>query len=372
MKIAFCLYKYFPFGGLQRDCLKIINACHKRGHEIRVYTMQWDDIIPNYIHVIIVPVKAKTNHGRNEFFYHEVKKHLIKYPVNITIGFNKMPDLDIYYAADMCYAEKVEKEKNFFYKLTTRYKHYITYEKAVFHSNSRTKKLLMLTQQQINDFKKHYKTSNKRFYMLPPGININNKYNYKILNAKEKFRKKNSIKEEDFLLLQVGSDFKRKGVDRTLQAISNLPNTLKNKTVLMVVGQDNPKLYKLLAKKLKIEKQVSFFYGRTDINELMLAADMLIHPAYQEAAGIVLIEAITAGLPVITTANCGYSEYIKQAHCGIVIEQPYKQKNLNCALITSLLNKSLLIKWSKSAFYFADTQDLYSLPEKAANIILGF
>ncbi len=103
----------------------------------------------------------------------------------------------------------------------------------------------------------------------------------------------------------------------------------------------------------------------------MLASDILIHPAYQEAAGMVLIEAITAGLPVITTAICGYAPYIKAANCGIVIDQPYKQKNLNYALITSLLNKSLLKKWSKSAFYFSYTQDLYSLPEKAANIILG-
>ncbi len=258
MKIACCLYKYFPFGGLQRDCLKIINACYKRGHEIRVYTMQWDDKIPDHINVIIIPVQAKTNHGRNEFFYNKIKKHLTKYPVDITIGFNKMPGLDIYYAADICYAEKVEKEKNFLYKLTTRYKHYINYEKSVFHSDSHTK-LLMLTQQQVNDFKKHYKTPNTRFYMLPPGININNKYNYKILDAKKKFRQKNGIKEKNFLLLQVGSDFKRKGVDRTLKAISNLPKTLKNKTILIVVGQDNPNIYKILAKKLNIEKQVFFF-----------------------------------------------------------------------------------------------------------------
>ncbi|WMY96543.1 MAG: glycosyltransferase family 4 protein [Arsenophonus sp.] len=370
MKIACCLYKYFPFGGLQRDCLKIINVCHKRGHEIRVYTMQWNDKIPEHIHVILIPVQAKTNHGKNVLFYHTVKKHLIKYPVDITVGFNKMPDLDIYYAADICYAEKVEKEKKFLYKLTTRYKHYIAYEKAVFNINSHTK-LLMLTQQQIHDFKKHYKTPNKRFYILPPGININNKYNYKILDAKKKFRKKNGIQEKVFLLLQVGSDFKRKGVDRTLKAISNLPNILKNKTILIVVGQDNPNNYKLLAKKLNIEKQVFFFYGRTDINELMLSADILVHPAYQEAAGMVLIEAITAGLPVITTEICGYAPYIKKANCGIVIDQPYKQKNLNSALMTSLLNKSLLTKWSKSAYYFSYTQDLYSLPEKAANIILG-
>lgn len=370
MEIAFCLYKYFPFGGLQRDFIQILSACQKRGHQIRVYTMVWDGEIPAHINVIILPVKAYTNHGRNEAFYHQVKIHLTQHPADVIVGFNKMPGLDIYYAADVCYAEKVENEKGFFYKLTKRYKHYIAYEKAVFDVNSHTK-LLMLTQHQVDDFKKHYKTPDARFYLLPPGIDLSRKYDQQITNAKEIYRKKNAISKDQFLLLQVGSDFKRKGVDRTLKSIASLPDSIKNKTMLMVVGQDLPTRYQRLAKKLAIDKQVLFFHGRNDIAELMAAADLLIHPAYQEAAGIVLIEAIAAGLPVITTEICGYAPYIKHADCGIVINEPYRQKNLNNALATSLANKSLLNKWAKSARHFADTQDLYSLPEKAADIILG-
>ncbi len=51
----------------------------------------------------------------------------------------------------------------------------------------------------------------------------------------------------------------------------------------------------------------------------MAAADILMHPAYQEAAGIVLLEAITAGLPIIVTEVCGYASFISQAQCGIVV-----------------------------------------------------
>ena len=32
MRLAFCLYKYFPHGGLQRDLLRIALACQRRGH----------------------------------------------------------------------------------------------------------------------------------------------------------------------------------------------------------------------------------------------------------------------------------------------------------------------------------------------------
>jgi UDP-glucose:(heptosyl)LPS alpha-1,3-glucosyltransferase len=40
MQLAFCLYKYFPFGGLQRDFLRIALACQARGHAMRVYTLE--------------------------------------------------------------------------------------------------------------------------------------------------------------------------------------------------------------------------------------------------------------------------------------------------------------------------------------------
>ena len=34
--LAFCLYRYFPYGGLQRDMLRIALACRQRGHKIAV------------------------------------------------------------------------------------------------------------------------------------------------------------------------------------------------------------------------------------------------------------------------------------------------------------------------------------------------
>ncbi|MEY1239684.1 glycosyltransferase family 4 protein [Providencia manganoxydans] len=370
MILAFCLYKYFPFGGLQRDFLRIALACQNRGHDIRVYTQSWSGDAPAGFEIIIVPVTSKTNHGRNAQYCQWVQEHLKSHPVDRIIGFNKMPGLDVYYAADVCYAEKVANEKGFFYKLTPRYKHYALFEKAVFQVGKSTK-LLMLTPHQIEHFKKHYATEISRFYMLPPGIAQDRKYDQQISNAKHIYREKNQISQSAYFLLQVGSDFKRKGVDRTIKAMAALPDTVKKNTILMVVGQDKPTKYRQLAEQLGIGDQVSFFSGRDDIAELMAAADILMHPAYQEAAGIVLLEAITAGLPIIVTQVCGYAPFITKARCGVVINEPFDQQKLNSALSESLQNTSQLNNWAENARYFADTEDLYSLPEKAADIILG-
>ena len=57
MQIAFCLYKFFPFGGMQRDFLRIALACQVRGHAIRVYVGEWQGEIPPGFEVVQVPMR---------------------------------------------------------------------------------------------------------------------------------------------------------------------------------------------------------------------------------------------------------------------------------------------------------------------------
>ena len=370
MIVALCLYKYFPYGGLQRDFMRIAKTIAARGHHVRVYTRAWQGERPAEFECVDVPVTAHSNHGRDKQYQTWVQQHLTQYPADRVLGFNKMPGLDVYYAADVCYAEKVAREKGFFYKLTRRYRHYSAFEKATFQQGSSTT-LLMLTDKQIGDFKLHYHTESQRFRILPPGIYPDRKYSLQPENSRKIVREKNGIGLDQFLLLQVGSDFKRKGVPRSLQALASLPETIRHRTQLMVVGQDKADRYRAQARQLGIEEQVQFFSGRDDVAELMSAADLLLHPAVQEAAGIVLLEAVVAGLPVLTTEVCGYAGYISAAQCGVVIPEPFAQDNLNTALFNALQNNEQRSRWARNARHFADTEDLYSLADKAADIILG-
>lgn len=369
MRIAFCLYKYFPYGGLQRDFMRIALAVAARGHQVIVFTQSWQGERPDAFDIITVPVSSATNHGRNSQYYQWVMHYLQSHPVDRVVGFNKMPGLDVYYAADVCYEEKVSREKGFLYRLTRRYRHYAAFEKATFEQGANTA-LLMLTDDQIEDFKKHYQTEDNRFHILPPGIYPDRKYSQQINDSRRIYREKNALLPEQLVMLQVGSDFRRKGVERTLKALAALPEAVRTRSLLLVVGQDKPDRYQALAHRLGIADKVRFYAGRDDIAELMAAADLLLHPAFQEAAGIVLLEAIVSGLPLIVTEVCGYAHYVADAQCGYVIPEPFQQEALNHALASALQDDDLRAGWAQRARHFADTEDLYSLPERAADIIL--
>ena len=138
MKLAFCLYKFFPFGGLERDFLRISRICADRGHSIHVFTMSWEGSKPDDYDINIVPVKHWTNHGRNEVFIQKLKKLLEEGNYDVVIGFNKMPGLDLYYAADTCYVDKIEQTKPAIFRLSGRYRFFSKFVKAVLGTDSNT------------------------------------------------------------------------------------------------------------------------------------------------------------------------------------------------------------------------------------------
>lgn len=370
MQLAFILYKYFPFGGLQRDFMRIALECQQRGHAIRVYTPIWEGEVPAGFEVVVVPVKALFNHHRNEKLTAWIKADLAKRPVDRVIGFNKMPNLDVYYAADGCFEDKAQTLRSNLYRRWGRYKHFADYERAVFAPESKTE-ILMISEVQQPLFVKHYGTPAERFHLLPPGITQDRRAPANAAEIRAEFRREFQLADDELLLVQIGSGFKTKGLDRSLKALASLPAELKRRTRLIAIGQDDPSTFKLQAKTLGVSEQVQILKGRSDIPRFLLGADLLIHPAYNENTGTVLLEALVAGLPVLVSAVCGYAHYIAEAECGRVLREPFVQAELNQQLATMLADDAARAQWGRNGLAFAASADLYSMPQHAADVILA-
>lgn len=365
--LAFCLYKYFPYGGLQRDMLRIALACQERGCAIHVYTTRWTGEVPSGLILHRHNPGGLTNHGRMRRYHAWVAGELAAHRPACVVGFNKIPGLDVYFAADGCYVEAARRKSIWFDRLTGRYGLYARFERAVFSRSSQTE-IMLIAETQRRDFEKTYGTPSSRMHLLPPWISPDRVIPHDRKQTRQAVRVALGCKNEDFLLLQVGSDFRGKGVDRTLLALAALPDAWRSRVKMAFVGDDRPGSYRRLAQRLGLSESVVFLGGRDDVMALMTGADLLVHPARNEAAGVVLIEALVAGLPVLCTGLCGHAGHIRQAQAGVVLPPPFDQAELNRCLLDMLTDGRLPL-YSSGALAYVAEMDLYAMPERAADII---
>nr|WP_295000553.1 glycosyltransferase family 4 protein [uncultured Methanobrevibacter sp.] len=108
------------------------------------------------------------------------------------------------------------------------------------------------------------------------------------------------------IVMFVGNLIKRKNVDSLLEA-----KKIANSDYYLVVVGDGP-LYKNLTKKVKEEniRDVIFTGSRSDVENVIPSCDVLILPSFSESFGLVLIEALACGKPVIGSDVGGITEII--------------------------------------------------------------
>jgi glycosyltransferase involved in cell wall biosynthesis len=158
---------------------------------------------------------------------------------------------------------------------------------------------------------------------------------------------------EDPLVIQVCRMTERKGHTRLLRALASLKS---HRWTCWIVGgpqKDREFAYfdylNNLARELGIAERVRFLGTRRDVPQLLAAADIFCHPnTYPpEPFGIAFVEALQAGLPVVTSAMGGAMEIVSD-QCGFLVP-PNDDGALADALQSLLTQDRLRTKMSASA-----------------------
>ncbi len=142
-------------------------------------------------------------------------------------------------------------------------------------------------------------------------------------------RRKLGLPEEVTLALFVG-DIRtpRKNLDTVLHALVQVPELH-----LAVAGTTEGSPYPQLAASLGLVARVHFLGYRRDVSALMQAVDLFVFPSRYEPFGLVILEAMASGLPVITATTAGGAELVTPA-CGVVLPDSDDTQALVDALST--------------------------------------
>ena len=131
-------------------------------------------------------------------------------------------------------------------------------------------------------------------------------------NTRAHTRASLGLKEGDYAILFAGSGWSRKGLRFAIEAM-NLAKL--DRATLFIAGRGNPHALPKCGR-------TRFLGPVKDMPPLFAAADAFILPTIYDPFSNACLEALAAGLPVITTAQNGFSEVITSGNEGEVIDQP--------------------------------------------------
>jgi D-inositol-3-phosphate glycosyltransferase len=139
---------------------------------------------------------------------------------------------------------------------------------------------------------------------------------------RERVRCKLDIPKDEQIVLFVGRIEPLKGIDVALRAVAQLPHP----TRLLVVGGDNQDAGRKdellgLAAELGIEGRVTFLDAipHADLPLYYNAADVCVVPSYYESFGLVALEAMACGIPVVASRVGGLKETVMDGHTGYLV-----------------------------------------------------
>jgi UDP-glucose:(heptosyl)LPS alpha-1,3-glucosyltransferase len=154
------------------------------------------------------------------------------------------------------------------------------------------------------------------------------------LARREASRQAFHYSEKEFILLFIGNDWKKKGLDTILSALAQLRDFPLR---LLVVGSDDPALYQPAIKGLNLSDRISFKEPKSDVLFFYAAADSYVGPSLEDAFNLPILEAMACGLPVIASVQAGASETIRDFETGLLLRDPKDSLQL-AKLIRSLFD----------------------------------
>jgi D-inositol-3-phosphate glycosyltransferase len=181
-------------------------------------------------------------------------------------------------------------------------------------------RIIVPTQKDKEYLRQHYDAPADNIRIVPCGVNLERFKPQDKISA----RRQLALPIEDPVLLYVGRFARIKGLDRLLESFSRI--THLPSSVLVMVGGDGEASFmhrhlKKEAMAVHIQDRL-IFAGRVDQESLPLyynAADVLVVPSYYESFGLVALESLACGTPVVTSSVGAMEKIVKDGVTGYVV-----------------------------------------------------
>jgi UDP-glucose:(heptosyl)LPS alpha-1,3-glucosyltransferase len=325
MKIALVRQRYTAFGGAERFVARAIHALQVGGAEVTLVTRQWAgaDKGEDKIRSLVCNPFYLGNLWRDWGFSRCVCRVLAEQGFDLVQSHERLACCDVYRAGDGVHREWL-KQRGRVLGVSGRagiwlnpYHHYVLGAERRLFTSPRLKAVICNSQMVKSEIRHHFGLAESKLHVIYSGVDLQSFHPTLRGLHRKSLRSELGVSEEAAVFLFVGSGFERKGVAAILEAMTLLPGN----EYLLVVGKDK-KLdkFKALARKQGLDRRVQFLGGQEDVRPFYGAADALVLPTLYDPFPNVALEAMAAGLPVVTSKKSGAAEFIRPGENGYVCD----------------------------------------------------
>ncbi|MCU4157886.1 glycosyltransferase [Carboxylicivirga sp. A043] len=168
---------------------------------------------------------------------------------------------------------------------------------------------------------------------------------------------------EKFIIVSSGRITKQKGYGLLIEAIAQLDESIKKQLEVRIIGEGrNKKAFEEQVKALKLEQVIHFLGFVQQPTDLMKDADLFVLLSEREGISNSILEAVTLGIPVLSTDTGGIKELIEDGKTGFLID---REITAITGKITELIhNKNTIHQVGKEAYQLLRQNFAFDVFEK--------
>jgi len=213
-------------------------------------------------------------------------------------------------------------------------------------------------------FLEEYPLPPDRVIVIHPGVDLDPFALENKETLRRSIRGEWSIDVMEPLILFASMNFEIKGLDDILLSLARL-KVQNHKFKLIVAGKGNIKKYRKLGKEAGLSDRIIYTgqLSKEKLNQLYLASDLYIMLSKFDTFGMVVLEAMAAGLQVVISSRVGAKDLVREGENGFVIDRPADHA-CTAEKIKALLNENIRRPMAAAALLTASQNSWHAAADK--------
>ena len=316
MKVALLIESFGAIGGAENQIAMLASALVQRDHAVRVYAAKVKGEVPG----VEATELGAADHGG---FAKAAKAALKGTAFDVVHSYARTLSQDILRLGGGVHAEYLRRMEpsrsrlgRWFSRLNPKERRILKLERESFKPES-TRLIQAVSDRVRDEVVRHYGIAPSRIVVTRNAVDLT-RFTPALRGRRARLLEEWKLPPDAFIVLYVGSGFRRKGLARVIESVALLPRDAK--PWILAAGSGRTVRYSWMAKRRQVNAR--FLGSRADIDNLYAVADALVLPTLYDPFPNVCLEAMASAVPAIVTQVAGVSEVITPGTDSFVVPDP--------------------------------------------------